>query len=1343
MNISTKKPNISPVNKFHNFHSCPESIGILHDALVMHIHITILATAVNKWINRLGSKFKSTLFLCYILTEAFDMNSVEEVIQVISIGVIVASFLLNTNRFLRAIELCKECLFILKDRVCIKDQKLGKSLYMRIYLIMGKACHRINDKTNALKYAEKLLQIYRESGETLEEHKLSQTLGLMYSYQSKYVQAIQVTERALLISKEIGDRNGEAACYTNLGAMYFSVSEYEKAREHLEKSLVINKEIGDRNGEATCYTNLGNVYLSVGEYEKAREHLEKSLVIMKEIGERNGEATCYANLGNVYGAVGKYEKAREDLEKSLVINKEIGDRSGEAACYTNLGNVYQLVSKYEKAREHLEKSLVIEKEIGDKNGEATCYTNLGNVYRSVGEYEKAREHHEKSLVINKEIGNRNGEALCYMNLGNVYELVGKYEKAREHLEKSLVINKETGGRNGEAACYSSLGNVYRSVGEYEKAREHLEKSLVIVKEIGDRNGEATCYTNLGNVYLSVGEYEKAREHLEKSLVIMKEIGDRNGEATCYTNLGNVYRSVGKYEKAREHLEKSLVIEKEIGDRNGEATCYTNLGNVYRSIGEYKKAREHLEKSLVINKEIGDRNGEATCYTNLGNVYLSVGEYEKAREHFKKSLVIMKKIGERNGEAACYTNLGSVYSLIGEYEEASHYIEKSLAISRKIDDRRKIALSYLNLGRKLYSDGKYPKANEYNKKAFAIFTDIGDRPGLASYYLNQGDVELAVGNTITAKEYYENALTISKETGNREREADGYFCLGYFFFRQSEDDRAEEYINKALALYEEIGYIKGQFKSLTFMAYIRMKEGEIQEAISYLLSGIEKCEKIRGSLRDNDQFKISFSDDNIDSYRNLSMLLCIIGNPTEALYVHELSRARALADLMSARYSLENKISADPRTWAGLEGIVAKECNRTCLYVSYHFDSIYLWILKAGRVANFQRIKGNDLISPEGESQHLDEFFNFRSFGVLPEELCEDRSLHSYQPEFNTCEEDNHEVSRFGKEIKARQGPTMNLSICYKLIIAPVAALLEGPEIIIVPDRALYQIPFAALTDESGKYLLQSFRIRIAPSLTTLKLIDESPSDYHCQTGALIVGNPDVGEVHFKGRLTNISRLPSTENEARIVGEKLGVEPLLGQQATKEAVLQGMNSVALIHIAAHGDAKRGEIALAPSFRIPNGIPQEDVFLLTMSDISKIQVRAKLVVLSCSHSARGLTKAEGAVGIARAFLGSGARSVLVALWALDDNSTEQLMTHFYDHLVAGQSAGESLHEAMKWMRSKGYDVNQWAPFILIGDDVTFDFGKKGKIRSLKTRAFLFLAKGSWCLVLIFLIRSRSSL
>jgi len=105
---------------------------------------------------------------------------------------------------------------------------------------------------------------------------------------------------------------------------------------------------------------------------------------------------------------------------------------------------------------------------------------------------------------------------------------------------------------------------------------------------------------------------------------------------------------------------------------------------------------------------------------------------------------------------------------------------------------------------------------------------------------------------------------------------------------------------------------------------------------------------------------------------------------------------------------------------------------------------------------------------------------------------------------------------------------------------------------------------------------------------------------------------------------------------------------------------------------------------------------------MSDISSVQLLAKLVVLSCCHSGRGQIRVEGVVGTTRAFLRSGARSVLVAKWALEDSATEQLMNSFYNHLVRG----ESLHEAMKWMRTNGYsDVSKWAPFMFIGDEISF--------------------------------------
>ena len=1097
------------------------------------------------------------LYCRLVVIEVPDMNNTDEIIQVISFGLIVASFLLYTGRVPKAIEICKECFYLLKNKGP-KDEKFTRLCYKMIYSKLLQAHCLMSDHTNVIKYAKKLVHIYHEFGERHRECWLSIRLAEMHLHRKRYAEAKEFCEKALLISTAVCDRGGELCCYGILGYVCRLTGEYEKAGEYYDKALAIQKEIGNRNGEASCYGNLGIVFQSIGEYKKAREYHEKALVINKETGDRDGEASCYSNLGALYQSVGEYEKAKEHLEKSLAINKEIGDRNGEATCCGILGTVYESIGEYTKAKKHLEKTLAINKEIGDRHGEACCYGNFGNVCNKIGEIEMAKEHYRKSLAINREIGDRNGEALSCANLGTLFYLVGEYEKAREYYEKALTINTEIGNKKLEASCYGSLALVFQSHGDYEKATEYHKKGLVIQKEIGDKSGEASSLGNLGILFESVGENEKARVNYEKALAINKGIGNQSGEATCCENLGTLFQSLGKYAKTDEYLQKALMIRKKIGDRRGEASTYGNLGVFFLFLGDYAKAKEYHLKALAIRKAICDRNGEALDYQNLGTVFQFLKDYEKA----------------------------------------------------------------------------------------------------------------------------------------------------------------EEYLEKGLLLSEEIGHVEKQFSLLCKIAWVKVLKGSTEGAGSYLLSGIQKCEDLRGFLRDNDQFQISFTEKHASAYWLLTALFHASGNLKEALYVSELGRARALADLMSTQYSMENQlqISANPQTWVGIESIMEKQSNSTCLYVSYSCDNILFWILKASGVVHSRRKHYEHGMNnlQRLTIENLNDFFvneSFRSFLNLPEEHCEDRSLPCFQRKPKPCEEDRQDVSRFRKDGKGNQGPKVNLSQCYKLIIAPVVDLLETPEIIIVPERSLYNIPFAALTDESGKCLLENFRVRIVPSLTILKLIQDSPADHHCQTGALIVGNPDVGQVHFKGRLTDISRLPCAETEAKMVGEKLGVAPLLGQQATKQVVLQAMNSVALIHIAAHGNAERGEIALAPSFRTPNGIPQEGLYLLTMSDISKVQLRAKLVVLSCCHGARGQTKAEGVIGIARAFLGSGARSVLVSLWALDDKATEQFMTHFYDHLVAGDSAGESLHEAMKWMRSNGYDVNQWAPFILIGDDVTFDFGKKG--------------------------------
>ena len=268
-------------------------------------------------------------------------------------------------------------------------------------------------------------------------------------------------------------------------------------------------------------------------------------------------------------------------------------------------------------------------------------------------------------------------------------------------------------------------------------------------------------------------------------------------------------------------------------------------------------------------------------------------------------------------------------------------------------------------------------------------------------------------------------------------------------------------------------------------------------------------------------------------------------------------------------------------------------------------------------------------------------------------------------------------------------------------------MIEGDELVLVPDRYSFLIPYAALVDQHSRYLSETLRIRLAPSLTCLRLLSECSEGYHSKSGALLVGNPCLETVRIK-QWKNLPRLPGAEKEVKMIGQILNIEPLVGKNASKEKVLSGLSSVSLVHIAAHGCPDTGGIILSPNLT-SSDIPEEKDFLLTMADVLEAQLHAKLVVLSCCYSGQGAIKAEGVVGIARAFLGAGARSVIASLWAISDDATMEFMGHFYEHLVAGKSASKSLHQAMKSLReSEQFNaVNYWAPFVLIGDDVTMNF------------------------------------
>ena len=171
---------------------------------------------------------------------------------------------------------------------------------------------------------------------------------------------------------------------------------------------------------------------------------------------------------------------------------------------------------------------------------------------------------------------------------------------------------------------------------------------------------------------------------------------------------------------------------------------------------------------------------------------------------------------------------------------------------------------------------------------------------------------------------------------------------------------------------------------------------------------------------------------------------------------------------------------------------------------------------------------------------------------------------------------------------------------YDHLIGPIADFLEGDDLIVVPDGPLCLVPYSALSE--------SMKIRTVPSLTTLKLIKDSSEDYHSKSGALLVGDPYVKEVPI-----TLSQLPFAKEEVEMIGEILKATPLTGKEATKNEVLKRITSAALVHIAAHGSEETGEIALAPNPIRASQIPKQEDYILTMSDVQAVRLKASLLCL----------------------------------------------------------------------------------------------------------------------------------
>jgi CHAT domain-containing protein len=328
---------------------------------------------------------------------------------------------------------------------------------------------------------------------------------------------------------------------------------------------------------------------------------------------------------------------------------------------------------------------------------------------------------------------------------------------------------------------------------------------------------------------------------------------------------------------------------------------------------------------------------------------------------------------------------------------------------------------------------------------------------------------------------------------------------------------------------------------------------------------------------------------------------------------------------------------------------------------------------------------------------------------------------------------------------------------------PLLPALNGrSRLYLAPDGELTRLPFEILPAEQGRFLIDGYRISylgtgrdvlrfgaIASGRAGPPFILGDP-DFDLAAGA--EGKPEPAPATgalgrrsldaLRRGLKGFERLPGTAQEAKQISDLLGVSPRLAAAAL-EGPLKACRSPHIFHAATHGfflpgqargpgvawrgpralgwDVISGELVAGPGLENPllrsglvlggfntwiqgGTLPAEaEDGALTAEDVSGLDLSdTELAVLSACQTGLGEVRTgEGVLGLRRAFVVAGVKTVIMSLWKVPDEATQELMVDFYQRLLSGEPRFAALRAAQLSLKAKYPDPRIWGAFILEGD------------------------------------------
>jgi CHAT domain-containing protein/tetratricopeptide (TPR) repeat protein len=924
------------------------------------------------------------------------------------------------------------------------------------------------------------------------------------------------------------------------------------------------------------------------------------------------------------------------------------------------------------------------------------------------------------------------------------DAAGRYEKA-------LALAREIDDRQAQAVALEALAHFVQdrprdaagaATSEAAEDGEAARRAFDLEVALGALSAQADSRQWRGYRRQMRGDIAAAIAEYQLALAAQWRTGNVRGQAWTLTQLGVLHGMQGDAARARSCLELGFERARAAGDRAGQAAALRQSALLNIDFGDLQAASDDYRRAYALLSVAATPDEKAEAALALhgrGTTYLYLGEPGKARKDFAAVIDAFEALRQPDGRASAYLGMGAAWQAENQPALALTNFAKALEIidANGLQGMRALALYLLG---KAHAETQPVEAVAELERALSMEA--------AAPPVQQAQTELArsrAGQAAAAASAFRRAIELAGRAPVVEAAAQA--GLAREERASGELEAARLAIERAIRLTEELrAAVIRPDQRVSFLASRReyfetyvdllMRLDRRDPGVGHAAEAIAASEqaRARGLL---DLLARQQVDLGAIVPGDLKVRQQEIGDRIAALQTRLLSPSQNLP--IAGVRRVEGDLAAAEEEERDL---AAEVDRRRPGYAEVR-------VARPLALARIQRLL-------DARTAFLEYFVGTDGsylFVVTPQSL----NAYALPPRHDLEILVGRVASAVQEETRLRgRHFAADAFALYRLLVLPAAADLSGrPRLIIAPDGPLnalsfetlltQAVPEATLPRRDLPYLIRQRSVSYVPSASVLaQLLGErrapataggearlfvgfgDPGASNPEAGAAAAADcagvaPDAalaaGETHPRApgdpreagpRPQGLPPLPAAHDEVCRIASLFPAgraAVFLGAEATEENVKQSalVASARTLHFASHGlldeqQPERSGLQLARG-----GAGSREDGLLQVREVFNLELQADLVVLSACRTGLGKeVSGEGLLGMTRAFLYAGAASVVVSLWPVDDDSTSDLMVHFYRHLLAFGDRAEALRQAkLDLLDDSPYSHPYfWAPFILIG-------------------------------------------